>query len=209
VTRSYGERDPDGLWNLPAAERNKGAILAALRNELPTSGVVLEVASGAGQHVVHFAKALNALTWLPSDPDGEFRRSIEDRIRSEALENVRAPLDLDVLKRPWPVSGVEAVLCINMIHVAPREATEALIAGSGEALSEGGALFLYGPYRRFGAHTAPSNEAFDARLRAQNPEWGIRDLEDVERFADQAGLRLNGVIEMPANNLSLVFRRTG
>ena len=110
------------------------------------------------------------------------------------------------MNTPWPVSGADAVLCINMIHVAPWEAAGALIQGSGEILSDGGVLFLYGPFRRNGAHTAPSNEAFDSRLRGQNPEWGIRDLEDFEQLAERAGLTLEKLIEMPANNLSLVFR---
>lgn len=209
VTKPYGRQDSDGRWNLPAAERNKEPILAALRSSLPPSGLVLEIASGTGQHVVHFANALGALTWQPSDPDTEFRTSIAHRIQEEALQNVRTPLDLDVLDTPWPVSGVDAVLCINMIHVTPWEATRALIRGSGEILSAGGGLFLYGPYRRNGAHTAPSNEAFDTRLRGQNPEWGIRDLEEVEQLGTRSGLRLETVIEMPANNLSLVFRRRG
>ena len=206
MIKPYGTQDSDGRWNLPAAERNKDPILAALRSSLPLSGLVLEIASGTGQHVVHFASALGELTWLPSDPDAEFRTSITNRIQEEALQNVRAPLDLDVLNAPWPVSGADAVLCINMIHVAPWEAAGALIQGSGEVLSDGGVLFLYGPFRRNGAHTAPSNEAFDSRLRGQNPEWGIRDLEDFEQLAERAGLTLEKLIEMPANNLSLVLR---
>lgn len=206
---AYGEADAHGLWGTPAAERNKEPILAVLRDTLPVRGTVLEVASGTGQHVVHFARALPALTWLPSDPEPELRRAMEDRIRREALGNVRPPLDLDVLRHPWPVGEVDAVLCINMIHVAPWAAAGALVRGCGEVLPDDGVLFLYGPYRRFGAHTAPSNEAFDAQLRARNPEWGVRELEEVEQLAGDAGLRLDAIVDMPANNFSLVLRRTG
>lgn len=212
MPRPYGEKSPDGLWQIPAAERNKGPILDVLREFLSASGLILEVASGTGQHVVHFASALPGLTWQPTDPDPEFRDSIAARIQSAERENVRDPLDLDVLKSPWPVTRVEGIVCINMIHVAPWEAARALLKGAGELLAHGGTIVLYGPYRRFGAHTAPSNEAFDTRLRAQNPDWGIRDLEDVEELASLAGLVLKEIIDMPANNLSLVFRarpRTG
>ena len=206
VTKPYGEKDSDGLWNIPAADRNKEPILAVLQNALPTRGLVVEVASGTGQHVIHFAQNLGELIWLPSDPDVAFRKSIENRIRDSGLENVRTPLNLDVLDNPWPVSEANAVICINMIHVAPWEATRALIHGVEQILSEEGVLFMYGPYRRSGTHTVPSNEAFDVRLREQNPDWGIRDLEDVEKLGERAGLFLDAVVEMPANNLSLVFR---
>ena len=167
----------------------------------------MEVASGTGQHVIHFAKNLGELTWLPSDPDIQFRKSIETRIRNSGLENVKTPLSLDVLDNPWPVSEADAVICINMIHVAPWKAAQALIHGVEHILSEEGVLFMYGPYRRSGTHTAPSNEAFDLRLREQNPDWGIRDLEDIEKLGVRVGLFLDAVVEMPANNLSLVFRR--
>ena len=206
MTKPYGKKAPDGLWNIPAADRNKEPILSVLQNALPTRGLVVEVASGTGQHVIHFAKNLGELTWLPSDPDIEFRKSIETRIRDSALGNVRTPLNLDVLDNPWPVSEADAVLCINMIHVAPWEATRALIHGTERILSAEGILFMYGPYRRSGAHTAPSNEAFDLRLKEQNPDWGIRDLEDIEKLGERVGLLLETVVEMPANNLSLVLK---
>ena len=206
MTKPYSQKSHDGLWNIPAADRNKEPILSALRTCLPQTGLVLEVASGTGQHVVHFANALSSLAWQPSDPDAEFRASIEQRILHAGAENIRKPLDLDVLQRPWPISQVDVVVCINMIHVAPWSATQALILGSADTLSREGVLFLYGPYRRQGAHTAPSNQAFDARLRAENPAWGVRDLEEVERLAERSGLFLDRVIEMPANNLSLVFK---
>ena len=206
MTKPYGKKDSDGLWNIPAADRNKEPILSVLQNVLPTRGLAVEVASGTGQHVIHFAKNLAELTWLPSDPDVEFRKSIETRIRDSTLGNVRTPLNLDVLDNPWPVSEADAVLCINMIHVAPWEATRALIHGAERILSAEGILFMYGPYRRSGAHTAPSNEAFDLRLKEQNPDWGIRDLEDIEKLGERVGLLLETVVEMPANNLSLVLK---
>ena len=206
MKKPYGKKNPDGLWNIPAADRNKEPILSVLQNTLPTRGLVVEVASGTGQHVIHFAKNLGELTWLPSDPDIQFRKSIETRIRNSGLENVKTPLSLDVLGNPWPVSEADAVICINMIHVAPWKAAQALIHGVEHILSEEGVLFMYGPYRRSGKHTAPSNEAFDLRLKDQNPDWGIRDLEDIEKLGERVGLFLETVVEMPANNLSLAFK---
>ncbi len=188
-----------------AAERNKEPILRVLRRVLPSSGLVLEIASGSGRHVAHFAPALPGLEWQPSDPDPACRESI--RAEVAGLGNVRAPLDLDVRRRPWPVQRVDAVVCINLIHIAPWPATEALAAGAGEVLGADGVLFLYGPYRRFGRHTAPSNVAFDASLRARDPAWGVRDLETVVELAGSAGFRLEDVVEMPANNLSAVLRK--
>lgn len=188
-----------------AAERNKDPILQVLRRVLPSSGLVLEVASGTGQHVEHFARALPGLLWQPSDPDPECRASVRGRVKT--LGNIRAPLDLDVVKRPWPVARADAIICINMIHIAPWAAAEALVAGAAQVLGPGGLLFLYGPYRRFGRHTAPSNEAFDASLRARDPAWGVRDLEAVVKLAETAGLALEEVVEMPANNLSVVLRQ--
>lgn len=188
----------------PAAERNKEPILLVLKRVLPPSGLVLEIGSGTGQHVAHFARALPALEWQPSDPDPRSRASV--RAWTEGLANVRAPLDLHVC-RPWPVRQADAVVCINMIHVAPWAAAEALVAGAGEVVPAGGVLFLYGPYRRFGRHTAPSNEAFDASLRAEAPEWGVRDLGAVVALGAAAGFGLEEVVEMPANNLSVVLRK--
>lgn len=188
-----------------AAERNKDAILGVLRRVLPAKGLVLEVASGTGQHVAHFAAALPALEWQPSDPDPDHLESI--RAWVEGLANVRAPLELDVTQRPWPIARADAVICSNMIHVAPWKAAEALVAGAGEILSPGGLLFLYGPFKRDGRHTALSNEAFDASLRDSDPEWGVRDLEAVADAAGAAGLKLDEVVEMPANNLSVILRK--
>ena len=193
-------------WGASAAERNKRPILKVLRGALPESGLVLEVASGTGCHVVHFAAELPGLTWQPSEPHADLRGAIAANVRYAGAANVRAPVDLDVLKRPWPVAEAAAIVNINMIHVAPWTAAAALFQGSAETLEDGGVLFLYGPYRRFGGHTALSNEAFDARLRAENRQWGLRNMEDVERLAEDADFSLERTVEMPANNFSLIFR---
>jgi Protein of unknown function (DUF938) len=191
----------------PAAERNKGPILTVLKGVLPASGLVLEIASGTGQHVVHFAQGMPHLTWQPSDPDLDLRASIRAWIAQTGLSNVRAPLDLDVCRQPWPIKAADAVVCINMVHIAPWPATTALMAGAARLLPAAGALVLYGPFRCDGRHTAPSNVAFDRSLRSSNPDWGIRDLEAVSREASRSGLELQDVAAMPANNLCVVFRR--
>jgi len=191
----------------PAAERNKGPILAVLARVLPVSGLAVEIASGTGQHVVHFAKALPRWTWQPTEIGPEARRSIAAWLKETGLSNLLPPLALDVCEPHWPVERADAVLCINMIHISPWRATECLMTGCERLLRPGGILFLYGPYRRFGRHTAPSNEAFDASLRERDPEWGMRDLEAVMETADGHGLGLSEVVEMPANNLSVVFTR--
>ena len=194
-----------GWWGCSAADRNKGPILEVLEQILPERGLVLEIASGAGRHVAYFASALAGPVWQPSEPDPELRRVVS--AAAAGLPNVREPLDLDVLRHPWPIAGADAIVNINMIHVAPWAATEALMRGAAEVLVNGGILYMYGPYRRFGGHTAPSNAAFDDRLRAQNEHWGLRDMEEVERAAGEAGLSLERTVAMPANNFSLVFRR--
>ena len=168
-----------GWWGCSAADRNKGPILDVLREVLPERGLVLEIASGAGRHVAHFAAALAGTVWQPSEPDAELRQVIA--AAAAGLVNVREPVHLDVLRRPWPVTAADAVVNINMIHVAPFAATEALMRGSAEVLCGGGVLYMYGPYRRFREHTAPTNAAFDERLRMQNSQWGLRDMEDVAR----------------------------
>jgi len=190
----------------PAAERNKGPILTVLKRVLPARGLVLEIASGTGQHVVHFAQCMPRLTWQPSDPDPELRSSIRASIAQTGVSNARAPLELDVCRQPWPVDAADAVVCINMIHIAPWAATTALMAGAARLLPTTGVLVLYGPYRREGQHTAPSNEAFDRSLRPSNPDWGVRDLEAVAKAAASHGLTLHDVTTMPANNLCVVFR---
>ena len=209
MLKQRGEKTADGKWSIPAAERNKGPILDVLARVLPERGVVLEVASGTGQHVIHFAKALSGLTWQPSDPDAELRESIAQRVEEERLANVNLPIDLDVARLPWSLKAADAVLCINMIHVAPWPATLALLQGAKALLPVQHVLYLYGPYRRFGRHTSASNEKFDADLRAHNPEWGLRDLEVVSEVAARAGFALAEIVDMPANNFSVVFRREG
>ena len=190
----------------PAAERNKGPILTVLNGLLPASGLVLEIVSGTGQHVVHFAQGMPHLMWQPSDPDPELRASIRAWIAQTGLSNIRAPLDLDVGRLPWPIERADAVVCINLVHIAPWPATPALMAGAARLLPATGILVLYGPYRREGRHTAPSNEAFDQQLRASNPDWGVRHLEAVTEVAASDGLALRDVIAMPANNFCVVFR---
>lgn len=199
--------DPDARRMAPATERNREPILAVLRQILPASGTVLEIASGTGQHAVHFAAALPGITWQPSDPDAAARASIAAWTAHAGLANVRAPLALDVCQQPWGIDAAAAVVCINMIHIAPWAAAEALFAGAGKLLGPGGVLFLYGPYRRGGAHTAPSNAAFDAQLRATDPDWGVRDMEAVVALGAAQGLRCDEPVPMPANNFCLVLRK--
>lgn len=194
-----------GLWGCSAADRNKGPILDVLEEVLPDRGLVLEIASGAGRHVAHFAAAFAGPVWQPSEPDAELRRMTSAAVAG--MRNVREPLDLDVLRQPWPISAADAIVNINMIHVTPWEATGALMGGAAEVLADDGVLYMYGPYRRFGGHTAPSNAAFDKRIRMQNGRWGLRDMEDVERLAGESGLVLERRVAMPANNFSLIFRR--
>ncbi|KVX92797.1 SAM-dependent methyltransferase [Burkholderia ubonensis] len=199
--------DPSMRLSAPAAERNRGPILDVLRRVLPACGDVLEIASGTGQHVVHFAAGLPGLHWRPSDPDAQARRSIAAWIAQAGLSNVDAPLAFDVRDASWPFAALDAIVCINMIHIAPWACAEALFAGASRVLRPGGVLVLYGPYRREGRHTAPSNAAFDAQLRSRDPSWGVRDLETVVALGLDRGLDCIEVVEMPANNLSVVFRR--
>jgi hypothetical protein len=191
----------------PAVARNKAAITEVLARYLPPSGLVLEIASGSGEHAVHFADTFPALVFQPTDPSEEARASIAAWHQETALPNMRAPLALDVTDTPWPINHADAVTCINMIHIAPWEATLGLMAGAARIIPPGGFLFLYGPYKRAGAHTAPSNAEFDASLRAQDARWGVRDLEAVTDTARAAGFAAPLVETMPANNLSLIFRR--
>lgn len=191
----------------PAAARNRQPILDVLAPRLPAQGLVLEIASGSGEHIVHFAEALPDLVFQPSDPSADARASIDDWVQVLALGNVRPALALDAAGDFWPLARADAVLCCNMIHIAPWEAAVGLIAGAGRLLPKNGTLYLYGPYRRGGRHTAPSNEAFDLDLRRRDAAWGIRDLEAVASLADAQGFGLPEIVDMPANNLSLVFKR--
>ncbi|MGF6288912.1 DUF938 domain-containing protein [Paraburkholderia youngii] len=197
----------DARQHSPSAERNREPILAVLRDALPARGRVLEIASGTGEHAIWFAGALPGLDWQPSDADEEARESIAAWTAHAGLANVRAPLALDVHQPDWGVDALDAVVCINMIHISPWSAAQALIDGAERRLVDGGVLYLYGPYRRGGAHTAPSNEAFEQWLKSRNPEWGVRDMEAVVALGDAAGLTCERVVAMPANNFSLVFRK--
>ncbi|MBY0333278.1 MAG: DUF938 domain-containing protein [Acetobacteraceae bacterium] len=199
---------PDPRRSAPAALRNRDAILSALRTLLPPAGLVLEVASGSGEHAVHFAAALPDLVFQPSDPDPRARASIDAWVAGAGLPNLRPALALDAAASPaaWPIARADAVLCINMVHIAPWEAALGLVRGAAALLPAGAPLVLYGPFRRGGAHTAPSNAAFDAALRAEDPRWGVRDLEAVAQAA-AAGFGPPTVVPMPANNLVLAFRR--
>jgi ubiquinone/menaquinone biosynthesis C-methylase UbiE len=192
----------------PAAERNKDSILDVLERVLPHAGTVLEIASGTGQHVVHFARRLTALTWQPSDADPAMLESIEAHRAHTSLANVERPVKLDVLNADWPPARANAVICSNMIHIAPWAATPALFNGAARVLERTNPLVLYGPFRRNGRHTAASNEAFDASLKARNADWSVRDLEqDVVPVAARAEFTLSEVVPMPANNFCVVFRR--
>lgn len=195
----------DPRRHAPATLRNRDAIAEVLAAALPAAGLVLEVASGSGEHVAHFARAFPALDWQPSDPDPVARDSIAGW--AAGLANVRPPLAIDAAAPEWPIDHADAILCINMVHISPWASTEGLMAAAGRLLPAGGLLYLYGPYRRPGQPTAPSNEAFDADLRARDPRWGLRDLAAVTKLAAANGLTLEAVVEMPANNLSLLFRR--
>ncbi len=188
-----------------AAQRNRDAILDVLRRVLPTSGTVLEIASGTGEHVAHFAAALPGLVFQPSDPAPERRASID--AWCEGLPNVRQAIDFDTIARNVSLIPIAAMFCANMIHIAPWEAAEGLFFCANHLLSAGQKLVLYGPYRVAGADTSPGNATFDADLRARNAQWGIRDLEKITVLAERSGFAAPDIIEMPANNLSLVFTR--
>lgn len=193
--------------NAPAAERNADPILAVLRRALPERGLVLEIASGTGQHAVHMARALPAIQWQPTDPDPSALASIAAWVAEAGLPNLRPPLALDVTAPVWPVARADAIVCINMLHITPWTAAEALFAGAARTLPPGGLLYTYGPYRFHGQFTAPSNAAFDADLRARDPAWGVRDVDDLTTLATTTGLHLEQTVPMPANNHSLLFRR--
>jgi SAM-dependent methyltransferase len=197
----------DQRRSAPATLRNRDPILAVLSRLLPETGLVLEVASGTGEHVVHFARALPSLRWQPSDPTIDARRSIAAWCAAEKLGNVLPPLDLDAAAPTWPIARADAILCINMIHISPWSATEGLMRGAGRQLEPGSVLYLYGPYRRAGRQLEPSNAAFDADLRLRDERWGLRQLDEVAACAAANGLALDEVVEMPANNLSVVFRK--
>lgn len=199
----------DPRLHAPATQRNRESILEALMRLLPAEGTVLELASGTGEHAVWFAQHLRPLIWQPSDADPEMRASIAAHARAQGVATIRDPLSLDVTERPWSIARADAAVCINLIHIAPWAVAEDLFAGAGEVLPAQAPLVLYGPFKRNGQHTAESNATFDRSLRQQNPAWGVRALEDVNALAQSSGFEPIEVVEMPANNLTVAYRRTG
>lgn len=194
----------------PAALRNRGPILDVLRTVLPRHGLVLEIASGSGEHVVHFAGSLPGPTWQPSeqpcDTNPEALALIARRIAAAGLAAIRQPIAIDAAAGDWPLERADAIICINMVHISPWGATQGLMRGAARLLPPGGPLLLYGPYVRAGVATVASNLAFDADLKSRNPEWGLRSVEAVTAEAATAGLKLDTVHAMPANNLILIYR---
>jgi hypothetical protein len=208
---------PDGRLDAPAFHRNHRAIWAVLQPFLAgKSGDVIEAGSGTGQHVIDFAGRSPEITWWPSDLNEQHLKSISAWRAHAGLPNIRPPLRIDLSDSAWcpeihDGSGpgeLLAVFCANVIHIAPWRVAEGLFAGAGRYLRVDGRLFLYGPFKRDGRHTAVSNAVFDSSLRDRNPEWGVRDIADLERLAANAGLALTDIAEMPANNLTLVFERS-
>jgi len=191
----------------PAAGRNREPIAAVLSEELPDTGLVLEIASGTGEHAVHFARTYPHLRWQPSDPDADARDSIADWQLEAGLANLLPPLALDAAASEWPASQADAIVCINMVHISPPASAEGLLAGAGRLLAAGAPLILYGPYLEDGVDTAPSNLEFDRSLKARDPRWGLRRIEWIDERAVHHGLRRTRRVAMPANNLTLVYRR--
>jgi Protein of unknown function (DUF938) len=205
------DNPPDLRRYAPATDRNREPILEILRQVLPPTGTVLEISSGTGEHCTFFAPKLAPLFWLPSDPDPNARASITAWQHYAPCNHLHPPIDLDASDANWSIDPnylpITAIVNINMIHIAPRSAYLGLIAGASRLLPPNGIFFLYGPFKREGVHTAPSNAAFDESLRDRNPEWGIRDLEETIDLAASANLVLAEIYRMPANNLSVVFQR--
>lgn len=200
---------PPGARVSPSTARNREPILEVLAPRLPARGLVLEIAAGAGEHAVHNAAALPHLQWQPTDPDPEALISIAAWRDHAALPNLLPPLRLDASDPDsWPVAEADAVVNINMIHISPWSATQGLMSGAARVLPTGGLLYLYGPYLESDVETAPSNLAFDQSLKDRNPAWGLRRLDDVTALAARHGLMLAERIAMPANNLSVIFRKT-
>ena len=204
----HRDQDADRRMFSPSAARNSAPILAVMKRVLPKHGQVLEIGCGTGEHAVCFAEAMPDITWQPSDPDLASRMSTASWIAFKGVNNVLSPLDIDVCSKEWgvePSMVFDAIVSINMIHIAPWEATLGLFAGAGRLLRASGILLLYGPFMHNGIHNAPSNAAFDESLKASNPSWGLRNIDDLKRVAEVSGLRLSDTIGMPANNNVLVF----
>jgi hypothetical protein len=196
----------DAKHHAPAAQRNREPIREVLARELPPRGTVLEIASGSGEHAVHFARAFPGLIWQPSDAAPRSLASIAAWRTEAALPNLLAPIALDVTSATWPVAHADAIVCINLLHISPWDAALGLFAGAAGLLPAGALLYLYGPYRFSGAFTAASNAEFDRSLRDRDPQWGVRDVDDLATAARSHGFTLRATIAMPANNHSLVFR---
>lgn len=190
----------------PATARNREPILEVLARVLPPAGVVLELASGSGEHAAWFAARLPGVAWQPSDVDPDAVASVAAYVVEAGLPNLRPPVVVDAAAPAWPVERADAIVCINMLHIAPWEAAVGLFAGAARLLPAGAPLVTYGPYRFGGAFTAPSNQAFDASLRARDPRWGVRDVDDLRALAGEHGLALDEIVARPANNHVLVFR---
>jgi SAM-dependent methyltransferase len=205
--RFYEQPAAGGRRSAPAALRNRAPIAAVLGGVLPKAGTVLEVASGTGEHAAWFAAFFPDLFWQPSDPDPEALESIRAWREETGLPNLLEPVRLDAAAERWPVEAADAILCVNMVHISPWAATLGLLAGAGRLLDPGAPLILYGPYRRAGVPTAPSNEDFDRSLKARDPEWGLRELETVAAEAAAQDLCFERLFEMPANNVTAVFRK--
>lgn len=205
-TASTWEIENDARRHAPATARNRDAIVAELADILPATGTVLEIASGTGEHVAYFADRFPALDWQPSDPEPAALASIASW--TAGLGNVATPIAIDATEAGWPVARADALLCVNMVHIAPWDATLGLMTGASAVLATGAPLILYGPYLRGDVATAPSNLEFDASLKSRDARWGLRSVEDVRAAAEVRGLAFERLIEMPANNLMLVFRKT-
>ncbi|MGK7882851.1 MAG: DUF938 domain-containing protein [Crocosphaera sp.] len=195
----------------PATQRNREYILEVLLRVLPSSGDILEVASGTGEHSLFFAPAFSPRLWIPSDPNPIARDSIEAWREESLIDNIQPPLNINVETSSWEIEkqnlNITTIVNINMIHISPWKACLGLMEGANRILPSGGILYLYGPYKQGGKHTAPSNESFDQSLLSQNPEWGVRNLEDVIKVAEEKGLMFKEKVEMPANNLSVIFQK--
>ncbi len=198
---------PADARSAPHVARNAEPIIEVLRGFLPERGLVLEVASGTGEHALRFAGAFPKLLWQPSDPEPAALRSIEAWRAEAGLFNLLPAVALDARAAEWSVAAADALVCINMIHISPWSATAGLMRGAGRLLAPGAPLYLYGPYRQAGVETVPSNEAFDESLKARDPEWGLRDVAAVAGEAERNGFALEAVVPMPANNLSVMFRK--
>jgi hypothetical protein len=194
------------LSHAPATARNREPILAVLQRILPSRGLLLEIASGTGEHAAFMTPLLPGLEWQPSDWDPDALAGIDAHARASGCARIRRAIRLDTTMRPWPIAAADAVLCCNMIHIAPFAAAEALFAGAADILDAGAPLILYGPFKRHGRHTAPSNESFDAGLKSRDPSWGVRCLDtEIVPLAERSGFALDEIVAMPANNLTAIF----